>query len=370
MVKQFRIKVFKKLIHLPKESGCVDIFISEDSQISCEEIKRRAEFFLAPEGLRLNIVKTKTLPIFLKNISLAAGYTVNTFYQKFYSNYFFNVDYITNPFEGWEYHFFLNTLLDVDFKKYQNQLLEFKRVLSSKGLSKAYVFGTGPSLQNAHLHNWQDGIRIVCNTIVKDKELWHHINPHIITAGDGIYHFGISMFAENFRKDLKLRLTETPETIFVYPSFFHKFCLREFKGFEDRLFPVPFNYNTMSIDHNLCINYFLPNASNVLPMLLLPVACSFSKDVNLWGFDGKAPNDKDFWKNSDKQFYQDKVDDLKSLHPSFYTKMIPSGKESSYVTQVHGDQLENMLTIGERNGYKFTMLHKTYTPVLEKRMHN
>jgi hypothetical protein len=102
--------------------------------------------------------------------------------------------------------------------------------------------------------------------------------------------------------------------------------------------------------------------------MLLPLACTFSKNIFLWGFDGRAPGDAMFWKNSDKHFYNDDVSQLTKLHPAFFDFHVPKGNETNYVKKVHGDALEHFLHAAERNGFSFTMLHFSHTEVLQKRI--
>jgi hypothetical protein len=280
----------------------------------------------------------------------------------------FNLDYDSNYLDGWDYHYLLSKKnKDLCTNGIMNGLNKLSRLKNSLGTtySKTYIFGTGPSLEQAINVNFTDGIRIVSNTIVMDATLWKHIDPHFIVAGDAIYHFGIGVFAKNFRRDLKARLEET-DTYFVFPAQYYPFCLKEFAGFEDRMIPVPIGLRS-SIHIDLTVDYSLPIHGNALLLLLIPLACTLSKNVNLWGFDGRSPDDKLFWKNSPKHFYSDNVEELKILHPLFFEKLVPKNAPESYVKMVHGDVLENGLKAAERDGFTFKMLHKSFTETLMRR---
>ena len=159
--------------------------------------------------------------------------------------------------------------------------------LKRKQLNKSYIFGTGPPLEKARRQDWSDGYRIVCNTIVRDPDIWNYINPHFIVAGDAIYHFGHTSFAKAFRKDLSKRLAST-DTLFIYPDLFHQFISREFEHLSDKLVPGPMG-NHQKINVDLTKEFFLPGLGNVLGLLLLPLGCTLSKRVCLFGFDGRAP---------------------------------------------------------------------------------
>lgn len=284
----------------------------------------------------------------------------------------FNFDFDSYYLDGWEYHRMLSALHADDLK---SAISKGKEILREKAKSlsgqykKAYVFGTGPSLEKAMDRDWSDGIRIVSNTIVKDAELWHHIKPQFIVAGDAIYHFGFSNFAKSFRRDLMSRLEESPDTYFLIPALFFPFVKVELGNrFLNRIVPVPINPGTKEIFHkSLLEDYTLPSVGNVLPLLLLPLASTLSKNVGLWGFDGRAPGDKMFWKNSEKHFYTSEVQHIVSLHPAFYQTLLPKNNESEYVKSVHGDKLDNAMQIAENEGFVFELLHFSYTETLMKR---
>jgi hypothetical protein len=132
------------------------------------------------------------------------------------------------------------------------------------------------------------------------------------------------------------------------------------------LIPIPVAAHDI-LHVNLRERFELPHIGNVLNQLLLPVACTLSKSVWLWGFDGRAPNDKLFWANSAAHAYPEFVDELRREHPAFFGKWVPPGKESHYVNDVHGDSLDERLRRAENEGFEFVMMHETWTRTLSKR---
>jgi len=333
-----------------------------------KEVLRRLKYF----GLDKHISYiNKVMPRQYVDNSLVGFIDTSGFSEKSFilkKGELFNLDFENYVLEGWEYHKLLSILYKEEVSKGitegKKKLKELTETLKTS-YKKAYILGTGPSLEKANERNWSDGIRIVSNTIVKDVELWDYIDPHFIVAGDGIYHYGIAEFAQKFRKDLRNCLART-NTYFVLPAIFYPFCLKEFGEFKDRLIPIPMGNKTI-FTTDLNKEYGLPLVGNVLPLLLLPLACTLSKDVNLWGFDGRSPNDKLFWKNSSRHFYTDDVDELKKLHAGFFNTLVPKDSPESYVKNVHGDALDYALSLAERQGFKFTMLHFSYTETLSKR---
>jgi len=232
---------------------------------------------------------------------------------------------------------------------------------------KAYVFGTGPSLAHAHGRNWNDGVRIVCNTIVRDPCLFKHINPHFIVAGDALYHFSETAFAKEFRNDLKSRLQEC-DCYFVYPSIFDSVVKRELCSLRDRLIGIPCG-GVQSVAVDLLSDFCLPSLGNVLGLLLLPIATTFSRRVELCGFDGRSPadNESPFWANSSMHSYPELMHTLRDSYPFFFDHYVPGNNSQSYVSSVHGDLLDELMTSAEANGFDFKMLHPSWTATLNKR---
>ena len=279
----------------------------------------------------------------------------------------FWVDEQLNPEAGWQW---CDLALYV-YLRQGNRVPDRRGVLAKVGgelakkFQQCYLFGTGPSLAHAMTRDWGDGIRIVCNTVVRDSALWKHINPHFIVAGDGIYHFGYTPHARAFRRDLALRLTET-DTYFVFPERFYPVVEKDLKTVLGRVIPVPVESRRSLLGPPLD-SFTLPGLPNVLNMLLLPLGCALSKNIGLWGFDGRAPKDTLFWANSNAQSYPELMDSLRVAHPAFFNHNVPKDDPTKYVKAVHGDLLEGLLSTAEGAGWKFEMLHKSWTPTLAKR---
>jgi hypothetical protein len=345
---------------------------SNDIQI---ELTERLHFYLEVTKTKIKFIKSNNYTlinfIFFKKVKLFYGFKIKNRYKNFLEkSLFFDIDFNKNHEDGWNWHKALNKISfsDVEFSdeliKSKIRFLSFFDALEKK--DKAYILGTGPSLANAINLGWNDGYKIVCNTIVKDKKLWKHIDPEFIVAGDAIYHFGDNGYAKSFISDLKERLSES-KTFFIYPSLFHGFLVRELFHFKERLVPIPINYNELNVN-GLFKDFYLPfNTGNVLNSLLLPMATTISKKVYLYGFDGRAPSDKLFWSNSKNHSYSDKLHEIIEKHPEFFKFHVPQGNEKSYVENVHGKKLDDILLFYEKNGYDFVMMHQTWTDTLAKR---
>lgn len=350
--------------------GRVNIVAPQATADEVLELKRRAAFFFPEAAQDIRLSRRLTWSIVLSPAPiLLFGVTLNELpgWAKLHSG-IFNVDHLRNPMDGWSWCEAGTYVHGIESAHAaQARLLAHLHQIKAQGFERCYIFGTGPSLERARHRNWSDGARVVCNTIVRDAELWHHIDPHIVAAGDAIYHFGFTEFALAFRKDLHARLTESPDVLFVYPDYFDFIVRREFGQFKDRLVPIP-NGTQTRVHDDLAANFALPPLGNVLNKLLLPLGCNLSRHVGLWGFDGRAPKDQLFWSNSQKQSYQELMPTLQRAHPAFFDHFVPRENPEKYVQSVHGDVLEYLLSQAESDGWTFTMLHHTWTPTLAKRM--
>jgi hypothetical protein len=341
------------------------------------EIERRLHFLLS----HLNSVITVTpaqsfsLPDCLRYTGVAAADSaaIPEFLERQVRlNWVVNLDYEHNPLDGWE----LSALGSAIARQPSADTLEQSRRrfngrvedLKSLGPRPVYLFGTGPSLGRALERTFSDGTTVACNTIVRDPEIWAHLNPDFFVAGDAMYHFGHTQHACQFRADALQRLRESDgKTLFVYPAQFDVIVRSEFSEVADVLVPVPMTHGQdPTID--LSRDFELPGSlANVLTVLLLPIGCTLSKDVRLWGFDGRAPSDSGFWENAPGQSYGPLMSELRAAHPAFFEYAIPSGREQSYVDNVHGQHLDDRLNEAEARGYRFWMLHHSWTPTFQKR---
>ena len=282
-----------------------------------------------------------------------------------------NLDYETNPDDAWALINLGAAMTHRPDRKtlamVRQRFVDHVQRLKADGSRPVYLFGTGPSLQSASTRSFADGTVVVCNTIVRDRELWHHLAPDFLAAVDALYHFGHTPHARAFRADALRRLQESNgRTLFVYPALFDVIVRSEFKEVQSLLVPIPMGeHSDPTVDLTKRFNF--PPLGNVLGDLLLPLGCTLSRDVRLWGFDGRAPTDSGFWSNSARQSYPELMPAMRDSHPAFFAGRIPKGNEVQYVKQVHGDHLEERFTEAERRGFQFRMLHPSWTPAFQKR---
>ena len=237
--------------------------------------------------------------------------------------------------------------------------------LRAQNLKRCYVFGTGPSLASADRRDFQDGYRIVCNTIVRDGALIKNLNPNIIVAADALNHFSETGHASAFREDLKARMRETDMAL-CYPDLFEAFVRQEFSEFGDRCIPIPTG-GPADLTRDLCGDFSLPSFGNVLGLILLPLACNLAKEVMLLGFDGRKPDDKLFWSHSERHSYPSLLEQMSREYPAFYDTHVPRSNPFAYIKAVQGDALDAAMSAAEQAGWKFVMMAPSASPALSKR---
>jgi hypothetical protein len=226
---------------------------------------------------------------------------------------------------------------------------------------RCYVFGTGPSLEQAKKHSFDDGIRIVCNSIVRSKQLLDHIAPHVVVATDPVFHFGSSEYASHFRSDLRNALDRT-EAVAVVPLEYAPPLLAEMPQHSDRIIPIeqrrarPFHFPTPSEPWTIA-------TGNVLTGFMLPLAAALSPArIDILGCDGRDPRDIGFWKHLEQAQYDTLYQTVVESHPSFFRDRNYAGYYEDHVST-----LEALIRELERLRIEVVGSTPSMIPALEKR---
>lgn len=236
---------------------------------------------------------------------------------------------------------------------------------TGRAYRKSYVFGTGSSVRKAHELSFDDGFRIACNTIIKDKKLLEHINLHAIVAlGDFILHIGPSLTADDFRRHVK-RVIRNYDFSWIVREEVAPFVLAHFPELEDRLIGIPhslwspFNFPARN-------RFFVKTTLSSLTTLLLPVASAATNTTYILGSDGKPEAEQhagkpSAWKQPATLEYCFR-ESIAKVHPSRVRDFDP---EVYY--KKHCQILEQLLRYGESVGKRYVSLAPSYIPALQKR---
>lgn len=226
---------------------------------------------------------------------------------------------------------------------------------------RSYVFGTGPSLEQAWDHSFDDGVRIVCNSIVRSGELLDHIAPQVIVATDPVFHFGSSEYARLFRSDLRAALDRT-QAVAIVPLEYAPVLLAEIPEYSDRIIPI---------EQRRVRRFHIPTqrepwtrgTGNVLTGFMLPVAASLSpRRVEILGCDGRDPKDTGFWKHLEQAQYDLLYRTVVEAHPSFF-------RDRDYLSYYkdHLGTLEALIRQLEERGIEIVASTPSMIPALENR---
>lgn len=290
---------------------------------------------------------------------------------------------------------FFSTLMP-ESKEFFSQLSKknYKSLLSEvKNFRKAYIFGTGPSLEKlGDKFDYSDGFRIICNSIVKNKELVDHIKPHLIVFGDAQHHSSPCKYADTFRqavvetvyenncfimtKDyfLPLLLTHHPylkdNSIGIEIPGVWDLSLREILLMVLRN-PHKIPWFTKIPGHEEEYNFptleklYVRSLGSVLPTCMIPIASAVCDEVYILGADGLDPKgrspDKTFiWAYSKScQFDEQSAFDT---HPSYFRDRPQVEKFNIY-----GENFKGLIEYGESMGKRYYSLAPSHIPGLQER---
>ncbi len=243
-----------------------------------------------------------------------------------------------------------NTNLVLLLKKFQNT--KYKSVT---------LFGSGPSLKNYKDFDYRNNLSIVCNSIVKNKELLKFLRPEIIVATDAVFHSGYSTYAAEFREALCEALDLVQEMVFIVPLrdlMLYKYNLPE--KYQARIYGLE-GKTLGEFNLDLIKNPCVKSTSNVLTFFMIPLASTISKNINIIGFDGKNISVKNkFWNYDEKSQFVDSIDYTKAAHPAFYRV-----DYDQYYT-IHCSEVEKIIQSLKKNEINCKLLTTSNIPALEQ----
>lgn len=236
-----------------------------------------------------------------------------------------------------------------------------RMVAEGKKYSKAYVFGTGPSIMKAEEFDFSDGFRIVANTVISDEKIAKHIKPHAIVFGDFVYHIGPSKYAAAFMEQLSAALEAGMYGIVrmdIMP-----FMVTHFPKFKKQLVGIPLHYFARPNIPN-AENYFVKLSNNSLVSYMLPISSAMVDQIFILGCDGRDPKDTLIWKHAKTTHFDDKLTALRETHPSVFRDM---DFKEFYEGNVR--DTDEFIQYGESLGKKYYSLAPSHFPALKKRQY-
>ena len=238
---------------------------------------------------------------------------------------------------------------------------KFNKMTAEIGtVERSFLFLTGPMAALYREFDFRDGLSIICNSTIFDEELLTYIKPRIMTFGDPIFHFGISQYAATFRERL-VEVLKRHKFHICIPFNYYRLFTYHFPQFKDITIGIPFDYKK-PINFDLNQDFYLNPYKNILTMLMLPLAATFSKEIHMIGADGRKKSESEyFWSFNPRTQINDKMSNIREAHPAFFDI------DYNEYYEEHIDTLADFLVRGEEAGKTFHMMTPSYIPCLRRR---
>ena len=246
-----------------------------------------------------------------------------------------------------------------------SKFLRLKKNISDLCFDKATIFATGPSVADFQNYEYSKSLNIYCNSTILDGRLLETAPPSILTFADPIFHFGVSEYANSFRTSCAEFLDKYDQCNILIPIKYYALALSLFPAYQDRIIGIPFTKHKPINFEITEENFYTYTTSNILTLLLLPVATTFAKSVRLIGCDGREVSDDSyFWSHGSSVQINDKMKAIQKAHPGFFN----IDYNEYYFEHCHN--LSRMLILAEQSGWNFSHLGGSLIPALKYRAYS
>jgi len=253
-------------------------------------------------------------------------------------------------------HAELSALVEDSYAKFQRHVERWQgKVISA--------FGNGPSLGHVVKERTDLGrtVRAICNSTIGDQEALEYLKPELLFCGDPVQHCGVSRYAGQFRKDLARTLKDPSRVLFTQLGYVPYFKLVTSADCHDRIIGIG---NDRRAAFNLDINaeFLTAATANIFTMLVLPVACTLSEKVEIFGCDGMTFRDATKpWSHSNEDDYMGRMSVTHRVHQGFWHR----NYEEEYWSYCR--DLSELLMVAEKYGRRITVRTPSFVPALAKR---
>jgi hypothetical protein len=185
---------------------------------------------------------------------------------------------------------------------------------------KIDVFGNGPSLGRVVKDKISlDGdARAVCNSTLGDTEALNYLKPELLFCGDPVQHCGASLYGGKFRQDLAKALQDENRVLFTQLGYVPYFRAVTDPDVHDRIIGIG-NDRRPAFNIDLTEEFLTAATANIFTMLVLPVAITLFRSVDIYGCDGmpfsKATKP---WTHSGESDYMSKMSVTHRVHKGFW----------------------------------------------------
>ena len=230
------------------------------------------------------------------------------------------------------------------------------------------VFGNGPSLQAvveqvaAGTFDPGDTLRGVCNSTIIEQAALDNLKPEMLFAGDPVQHCGMSLYAGQFRAQLIKAMLADERRVFITQLGFVPYfkCILPPEA-HSRIIGVG-NKRQQEFNIDLTEGFFTTATANIFTMLVLPIAFTISKSVDIYGCDGQAfEKATKPWGHANEDDYMSKMAVTHRLHPAFWKRDFAEELVSYY-----GD-MDDILATADKAGISVRNRTPSFVPALAAR---
>ncbi len=268
-------------------------------------------------------------------------------------------EYVDTPEAVIYSNLFYRTLDNKKKKQFLSQsIVNFESLKDRfKNIDIAYVFGTGPSLEQAWDMEFKPSIKIICNSIIKNPDLIEKIGADIFVFSDPLW-VSYTRLGEEFRTSL-LAFLENKQRYCIVPEYYVPLLLAYYPEIKEQLIGIPVTSSTFNIPS--VQSFTVKQTYNVMTRLGLTAASALAKSVYILGCDGIPITEDREWEHS-KSAPVDVEDEVYTAHASFFREHDPRA-----YCERHYRLMEELLIYGERRGITYRSLAPSYIPALASR---
>lgn len=228
---------------------------------------------------------------------------------------------------------------------------------------RALVVATGPSVAELNL-SWvrEYDVRITCNSAVRNHDFLKALQPHMITFADPVFHTGPSRYASAFRDDV-CRAAESTGALLLVREEDAALLLHDLPELRPRVVGFRTSSQDWTWPQTDADTFLVRGTDNVLTLTMLPAAFATATEIHIAGSDGRAPDERYFWRHNRQLQYSDELmRTVFTAHPGFFRDRI----YGDYYER-HCKTLESLLAHAEDHGRRIRGLTSSYIPALQRR---
>jgi hypothetical protein len=225
------------------------------------------------------------------------------------------------------------------------------------------AFGNGPSLAQVVAEKIDPGetLRAVCNSTITDEAALDFLKPQLLFCGDPVQHCGVSLYAGRFRADMARAMEDPSRVLFTQLGYVPYFREVVAPAAHDRIIGIG-NDRRPGFNIDLSREFLTAATANIFTMLVLPVAFTISKQVDIYGCDGMpfAAATKP-WSHANEGDYMGKMAVTHRVHGGFWQR----NYEEEFWSYCR--DMDDILDGAEGNGICVASRTLSYVPALAKR---